>query len=100
MLKQLGTSHTGFFHEKRARAAGRIAIAATLMKAQTGDGIRWMFQDVHPGGVAAQAGIQSGDVLLKIGDKELSRRRRCRSYWARRTRSPFVGLTGQCRTPH
>ena len=71
MLKQLGTSHTGFFHEKHARAAGRIAIAATLMKAETGDGIRWMFQDVHPGGVAAQAGIQSGDVLLKIGDKEL-----------------------------
>src|SRR6188474_3389837 len=71
MLKQLGTSHTGFFHEQRARAAGRIAIAATLMKAETGDGIRWMFQDVHPGGVAAQAGIQSGDVLLKISDKEL-----------------------------
>jgi carboxyl-terminal processing protease len=71
MLKQLGTSHTGFFHEKHARAAGRIAIAATLMKAETGDGTRWMFQDVHPGGVAAQAGIQSGDVLLKIGDNEL-----------------------------
>ena len=71
MLKQLGTSHTGFFHEKHARAAGRIAIAATLMKTETGDGIRWMFQDVHPGGVAAQAGIQSGDVLLKIDDSEL-----------------------------
>jgi carboxyl-terminal processing protease len=38
MLKQLGTSHTGFFHEKHARAAGRIAIAATLMKAETDDG--------------------------------------------------------------
>jgi C-terminal processing protease CtpA/Prc len=41
------------------------------MKAQTSDGVRWMFQDVHPGGVAAQAGIQSGDVLLKIGDRDL-----------------------------
>jgi carboxyl-terminal processing protease len=71
MLKQLGTSHTGFFHEGRPRAAGRIAIAATLTKAETAEGIRWMFQDVHPGGVAAQAGIQSGDVLLKVGDKEL-----------------------------
>ncbi len=71
MLKQLGTSHTGFFHEKHARAAGRIAIAATLMKAEAGDGTRWMFQDAHPGGVAAQAGIQSGDVLLKIDDSEL-----------------------------
>jgi hypothetical protein len=26
---------------------------------------------VDPGGVAAQAGIQSGDVLLKVGEKEL-----------------------------
>ena len=35
MLKKLGTSHTGFFHEGRPRAAGRIAIAATLTKAET-----------------------------------------------------------------
>jgi carboxyl-terminal processing protease len=71
MLRDLGVSHVGFFHETTPRAAGRIAIAATLMKAQTSDGVRWMFQDVHPGGVAAQAGIQSGDVLLKIGDRDL-----------------------------
>jgi carboxyl-terminal processing protease len=30
-----------------------------------------MFQDVHRGGVAADAGIQSGDVLLKVGAREL-----------------------------
>lgn len=71
MLKELATSHTGFFHERRPKAAGRIAIAATLTKAETPDGTRWMFQDVHAGGVAAQAGIESGDVLLKINDKEL-----------------------------
>lgn len=71
MLKKLGTSHTGFFHERRPRAAARIAIAATLTRAQTPDGTRWMFQDVHRGGVAADAGIQSGDVLLKIDEKEL-----------------------------
>ena len=29
-----------------------------------------MFQDVHPGGVAAVAGIRPGDVLLSIGGKE------------------------------
>jgi C-terminal processing protease CtpA/Prc len=70
LLKDLGTSHTGCFHESKPRAAGRIAIAATFTKADTSDGTRWLFQDVHPGGVAAQAGIQPGDVLLTIGDKE------------------------------
>ena len=71
LLKDLGVSHVGFFHERRPRAAARIAIAATLTKASTPDGARWMFQDVHKGGVAADAGIQSGDVLLKIGDAEV-----------------------------
>ena len=71
LLRALGTSHTGIFHESRPRSAGRIALAATLTKADTGDGTRWVFQDVHPGGVAAAAGIDRGDVLLAIGDKEL-----------------------------
>ena len=71
MLQTLGASHTGFFHESRPRAAGRIAIAATFTKAQTVDGTRWVFQDVHPGGVAARAGIRPGDVLLTVADKEL-----------------------------
>jgi C-terminal processing protease CtpA/Prc len=71
MLKDLGASHTGFFHEAAPRAAGRIAIAATFTKADTPDGTRWVFQDVHPGGAAAQAGIRPGDVLLTVGEKEL-----------------------------
>ena len=58
LLRDLKTSHTGFFHEARPRSAGRIAMAATLTKANTAaDGQRWVFQDVHPGGVAAAAGI-------------------------------------------
>jgi carboxyl-terminal processing protease len=72
MLQKLRTSHTGFFHEGRPRAAGRIAIAATFTKAHTKDGVRWVFQDVHPGGAAARAGIRPGDILLSVGDKELS----------------------------
>lgn len=70
LLKDLGASHTGFFHESTPRAAGRIAIAATFTKADTADGHRWVFQDVHPGGAAAEAGIRPGDVLLTIGGKE------------------------------
>ncbi len=70
LLKDLGASHTGFFHEGTPRAAGRIAIAATFTRAETRDGERWVFQDVHPGGVAAAAGIRPGDALLAIGDKE------------------------------
>jgi C-terminal processing protease CtpA/Prc len=72
MLKDLGVSHTGFFHESAPRTAGRVAIAATFAKAQTADGERWMFQDVHPGGAAAAAGIRPGDVLLAIGGRELT----------------------------
>jgi len=71
MLRQLGSSHTGFFHESKPRAAARIAIAATFTRATTPDGPRWVFQDVHPGGVAHRAGIQPGDVLLTVDDKEL-----------------------------
>jgi C-terminal processing protease CtpA/Prc len=71
LLRALGTSHTGFFHESRPRATGRIAMAATLMKANTPDGERWVFQDIHPGGVAAAAGIAPGDVLIAIDGNDV-----------------------------
>jgi carboxyl-terminal processing protease len=72
LLRDLKTSHTGFSHESRPRSAGRIAMAATLTKADTSeDGQRWVFQDVHPGGVAAAVGISSGDVLLAVDGNEL-----------------------------
>ncbi len=72
MLKDLGVSHTGFFHESTPRTAGRVAIAATFARAQTADGERWMFQDVHPGGAAAAAGARPGDVLLSLDGQELT----------------------------
>jgi len=72
LLKTLNTSHVGFFHESRPRAAGRIAIAATLTKAETfPDGLRWVFQDVHSGGVAAGAGVESGNILLEVNGQDL-----------------------------
>lgn len=72
LLRRLGVSHTGFFHEAAPRAAGRVAIAATFTRADTRDGARWVFQDVHPGGAAAASGVQPGDVLLSIGGKEFT----------------------------
>ncbi len=71
LLQQLGTSHIGFFHGDRPRSPGRIAIAATFMQAETNEGLRWMFQDVHPGGLAANAGIRPGDVLLTLNGAEV-----------------------------
>src|SRR5690606_17338764 len=56
MLRDLGVSHAGFFHESSPRTAGRVAIAATFTRAETPDGERWVFQDVHPGGAAHAAG--------------------------------------------
>src|SRR5262249_34970282 len=71
VLKALGTSHVGFFHQGRPRAAGRIAIAATLTRVDTlPDGQRWVFQDVHSGGVAAVVGIESGDILLDVNGQD------------------------------
>src|SRR5690349_18836149 len=32
MLRELGVSHTGFFHESAPRTAGRVALAATFTK--------------------------------------------------------------------
>lgn len=72
MLKDIGLSHLGFFHEAKPRAAGRIAIAATFLKGDTADGSRWMFQDVHPGGLAAKTAIVPGECLLMHNGKEVA----------------------------
>jgi C-terminal processing protease CtpA/Prc len=71
LLRDLGVSHTGFFNEAVPRTAGRVAIAATFLRAETPDGPRWMFQDVHPGGAAAGAGLVPGDTLLAIDGVEI-----------------------------
>lgn len=65
-LQRLGTSHVGFFRGERPRISGRISISATFLR----HGDRWLFQDVHPGGVAANAGIAPGDALLAIDGRD------------------------------
>ncbi|HEX5483691.1 MAG TPA: S41 family peptidase [Terriglobia bacterium] len=72
LVRQLGTSHTGFFHESLHRVPGRLAICATFRKHETAEGNYWMFQDVHEGGPAARAGIRPLDLLLAINQKRIA----------------------------
>src|SRR6202451_3728323 len=71
LIKELKVSHAGFYHEKRPRAAGKMAISATLFKAEDDGRSCWVFQDVHPGGAAFKAGVQPGDILLRVGESEM-----------------------------
>lgn len=71
LLKNLKTSHVGFFHQSAQRASSRAALSATYLADETTQGPRWIFQDVHDGGAAALAGIQPGDILLRLDDKEI-----------------------------
>jgi C-terminal processing protease CtpA/Prc len=71
LIKELRVSHAGFYHESKPRAAGKIAISATLFRLE-GSPPRWVFQDVHPGGAAHRAGIQPGDVVHRVADKEIA----------------------------
>ena len=72
VLKELRTSHVGFFHESQPRVSGKTAISATLTKGPTKEGERWVFQDVHAAGPAAVAGIRPGDVLLRVDEREVN----------------------------
>ena len=71
LLQNLKTSHVGFFHQSARRASSRAALSATYLADETAHGHRWIFQDVHEGGAAALAGIQPGDVLLRLDDKDI-----------------------------
>jgi carboxyl-terminal processing protease len=72
LIKELKVSHAGFYHEKRPRAAGKMAISATLFRAEDDGRSCWVFQDVHPGGAAFKAGVQPGDILLRVGENEIT----------------------------
>lgn len=72
LVRSLGTSHTGFFHQSVRRVPARLAIGANFRKVETVDGFRWVVQDVHEGGPAHKAGLKPLDVLTEIGNARIS----------------------------
>jgi len=68
---QLHTSHLGFFHSTARRASSRAALSANYLADETPFGKRWIFQDVHAGGAAAIAGIEPGNILLRVDGREV-----------------------------
>lgn len=72
LVRQLKTSHTGFLHRQSRRVPARNAISATFQRWAVDGAECWMFQDVHPGGAAFNAGVQPGDVLLTVGDRPVA----------------------------
>jgi C-terminal processing protease CtpA/Prc len=66
LVRSLGTSHTGFFHQSVRRVPARLAIGATFGKADSGGGPIWIARDVHDGGPAHAAGLRPLDVLKAI----------------------------------
>jgi C-terminal processing protease CtpA/Prc len=62
----------GFFHGSARRASSRAALSATYLADETPFGKRWIFQDVHSGGAASNAGIEPGDILLSVDGREIA----------------------------
>jgi carboxyl-terminal processing protease len=71
LLQVLKTSHLGFFHGAARRASSRAALSATYLSDDTSYGKRWIFQDVHEGGSAALAGVEGGNILLRVDGKDM-----------------------------
>jgi carboxyl-terminal processing protease len=72
LLSELHASHLGFFHGSARRASSRAALSATYLADETPFGKRWIFQDVHSGGAASNAGIEPGDILLTVDGREIT----------------------------
>ncbi len=66
LLAELKTSHLGFYHRRLERATSKMALSATYSAFGTDHGDCWVFQDVHEGGAAHNAGVRSGDTLLAV----------------------------------
>lgn len=70
MLAELSPRTLGLLSEK-TKINPRNAINASFSVQSLDGRLRWVFQDVLPGGVAEKAGGQTGDVLLTAAGKEM-----------------------------
>lgn len=71
LVSQLGVSHIGFFHRSANRVPARRSICATFRKQETGQGCRWIFEDIHEEGPASRAGFERGDIVLRMNGQEI-----------------------------
>lgn len=69
LLSELSPKTLGLL-SKRTPITSRNAINASFSVQQVNGELRWVFQDVLPGGVASTAGAKPGDVLLDIDGKQ------------------------------
>ena len=74
LLSEGGLSHVAFFHETGNRAPARYAVNATFTRLESDNGMgpRWIFQDVHPGGPAYDAGVRPGDILVTVNGETVT----------------------------
>jgi carboxyl-terminal processing protease len=70
MLSELSPRRTLGLLSAHTPITPRNAINASFSIQRIGSMLRWVFQDVLPGGVAARAGVRSGDVLLTAAGKQ------------------------------
>ena len=70
VLNQLGSSHTGFYHERPNRLLPQHTINATLGRVGEAQSQRWFFLDVFEGGPADEGGIRPGHVLHQVDGAE------------------------------
>ena len=97
LLAELHTSHLGFFHGSARRASSRAAVSATYLADETQFGKRWIFQDVHSGGAASNAGIRPGDILLTVDGREIAPPEHPVFAMGEQTRLEIVGRDDQVR---
>jgi len=98
LLAELHTSHLGFFHGNARRASSRAALSATYLADDTDYGKRWILQDVHSGGAAANAGIEPGNILLRVEGSDIVPPEHPVFPMGKETKVEFVDNSGKQRT--